>query len=79
MDEKKTDRFILKIRKGDANSVSFITTSDYNYLILRSNRMLSIANIKSLEKIQLVRFDLIFKMSQEINYVSGSIKEIQIA
>lgn len=61
------DKLITKIRKAEAHAVSFKVSNDYNYLILRDSRTLSIANIKSLAGE--IRFDLIFKMSRDIFYV----------
>lgn len=59
---------ISKIKKCDANTVSFRVSNDYKYLILRSSRTLSVASIKSLDRE--IKFDLIFKLSQDITYVS---------
>lgn len=68
LDEKKTDKLITKIRKVDANTMSFKVSHDYKFLILRGSRWLSIASIKSLERE--IKFDLLFKFSQDITYVS---------
>lgn len=72
MDKDKPDKLITKIRKADANTVSFKVSCDYKYLILRGSRMLSVANITSLELE--ITFDMIFKCSQDINYVSRNRK-----
>lgn len=63
------DKLIANIRKLEAHSVSFKVTNDYNYLILSDSRTVSIANIKSLAGE--IRFDLIFKISRDITYVSS--------
>lgn len=68
LDEKKPDKLITKIRKVDANTLSFKVSHDYKFLILLGSRWLSIASIKSLERE--IKFDLIFKFSQDIIYVS---------
>lgn len=75
MDEDKPDKLISKIKKVDANAVSFKVSHDYKYLILRCSRMLSVASIKSLERD--IKFDLIFKFSQDITYVSTHPQSIQ--
>lgn len=69
LDEEKPDKLITKIRKVDALTVSFVVSDDYKYLILRGTRMLCIANIKFMERD--IKFDLIFKFSPEISYVSS--------
>lgn len=71
VDEDKPDKLISKIRKVDANTLLFKVSHDYKYLILRGSRMLSVASIKSLERD--IKFDLIFKFSQDITYVSSNI------
>lgn len=68
IDEHKPDKLIAKIRKADAHAVSFRVSNDFNYLLLRGSRTLSIANIKCFERE--VKFDLIFKMSEDFIYVS---------
>lgn len=68
VNECMQDKLIAKIRKAEAHTVSFKVSNDDNYLILSDSRMLSIANIKSLAGE--IRFDLIFKMSRDISYVS---------
>lgn len=68
LDGDKPDKLILKIKKADANTTSFKLSHDYKYLILRGSRMVSVANIKSLDRE--IRFDLIFKFSADITYVS---------
>lgn len=68
LDENKPDKLILRIRKADANAISFKVSGDYKYLILRSSQMLRIANISSMERE--IRFEVLFKMSKDVIYVS---------
>lgn len=68
IDEDKPDKLIAKIKKVDANTVSYKVSHDYKYLILRGSRMLSVASIKSLDRE--IKFDLIFKFSPDIIYVN---------
>lgn len=74
LEKEKPDKLIAKIRKVDANTVSFIVSSDYKHLILSDSRKLSIANISSLDRD--IKFDLIFKFSPDITYVSGLTDEL---
>lgn len=76
VNEYMQDKLIAKIRKAEAHTVSFKVSNDNNYLILSDSRTLSIANIKSLAGE--IRFDLIFKMSRDIKYVSEIIIETGI-
>ncbi|XP_055307555.1 uncharacterized protein LOC129571737 [Sitodiplosis mosellana] len=66
LDGDKPDKLMAKIPKFDANTVSFIVSSDYKHLILRGSRKLSIAYINSLDRD--IKFDLIFKFSPDITY-----------
>lgn len=68
INEEKPDKLIAKIRKVDAATVSFKVSYDYKYLIVRNNRMICVANIKSLE--MEIKLDIIFKFSQDMTYVS---------
>ncbi|XP_055322565.1 uncharacterized protein LOC129578284 [Sitodiplosis mosellana] len=66
LDADKPDKLIARIRKADANMVSFKVSCDYKYLILRGSRTLSISNIESLK--MEITFENIFKCSQDITY-----------
>lgn len=69
IDQNRPDKLISKVKKGDANTVSFRVSQDYKYLILRDSRTLSVASIKSLD--QEIKFDVIFKLSPDTTYVSS--------
>lgn len=68
LEENKHDKLIAKIRKSEAHTVSFRVSNDNKYLILRSSRMLSIANIESLE--EQIKFKIIFEILDGKLYVS---------
>lgn len=69
INEDRPDKLIAKIRKSDANTLSFRVSNDYKYLILRDNRRVSIANIESLEGN--VKFKVVFEIFQDAIYVSN--------
>lgn len=69
LDEHKQDELIARIRKSEAHTFSFEVSNDYKYLILRGNRMLSIANIESLE--ENIKFKTIFEIFKGQLYVSN--------
>lgn len=77
VNEFMPDKLIAKIRKPDAHAISFKVSYDYKYLILHCKNSVSIANIKSLAGE--IRFDLIFKMSPDVNYVSKTYVQSMIA
>lgn len=68
MREPKPDKLIAKIRKEDADEVSFKVSNDYKYLILCDSQALSAANIESLDCE--IEFKPIFKITDNVTYVS---------
>lgn len=68
LDEHKHDKLIAIIRKAEAHTLSFEVSSDYKYVILRGSRMISIANIESLE--EKIKFNIIFEIFKDALYVS---------
>lgn len=72
-DEQKPDKLIAKIRKAEAHAVSFKVSDDYKYLILCGSRMLSIANIESLQ--ERIKFKIVFDIFKDNFYVSKRDKE----
>lgn len=71
LDEHKHDKLIARIRKAEAHTVSFEVSNDYKYLILRGSRMLSIANIESLQ--ENIKFKIVFEIFKGGLYVSNRI------
>lgn len=67
----RLDKLIANIPKAETYDVSFEVSNDYKYLILYDSKALYAANIESLEED--VQFKLIFKISQNITYVSTSV------
>lgn len=68
LDKRKRDIFITAIKKIETHIMSFQMSNDHKYLILRESRVVSIANIESLDvKIQ---FRLILRIFPDVTYVN---------
>lgn len=68
LDKRKRDIFITSIKKAETHTSSFQMSNDYKYLILRESRVLSIANVESLDK--KIQFRLVFRIFPDVTYVS---------
>lgn len=68
LDANKSDQLIAKIPNSEAHKLSFQLSYDYKYIILHDSRMLSIANIETLDENR--KFKLIFGIVPNASYVS---------
>lgn len=68
IDEHVADIFIANIQRAEFHRIYFHVSDDYKYLILCDTQVVSIANIETIS--EAIKFKPIFKLSQDVFYVS---------
>lgn len=75
LSKRKRDVLVVAVRDStfaETHTSTFQISGDCKYLILQESRMVSIANIESLDV--KIEFKLIFQIFSDVTYVSASIR-----